>query len=88
VQNDTALDSFVGAALVEYMEQNPDGVALSPAELWNDVHVQTDNEYNRYFAQSPNSFGKELNRLLPALKASGSTSRELRAARAGTLAPW
>ncbi len=71
VQNDTALDSIVGAALVEYMELNPDGVALSPKELWSDVRVQTENEFNRYFPQSPNAFGKELNRLLPALKARG-----------------
>jgi hypothetical protein len=71
VQHNTALDSIVGAAIVEYMEAHAEGVEMKPTELWKEVQIETYNESNRYFPQSSNAFGRELNRLVPALKTRG-----------------
>jgi hypothetical protein len=74
-QHDAALDGLVGAYVLEYLyAEFDDGkpvLVKIPHDMWQEVKMRVDLDSRRWFPQSAETFGKELNRLKQALPYKG-----------------
>jgi hypothetical protein len=76
-QHETALDSIVGSALVDYLRSEfeppsykkvPEVLTKTPAALFDSVRVEVNLDARKFFPQSTSSFMRDFNRHIPALE--------------------
>jgi len=74
-QHDAALESIVGAAVLDYLydefDDGKDELVLTSHDLWINVKATVDLDTRRWFPQSAVSFAKELSRLKQSLAHKG-----------------
>jgi hypothetical protein len=74
-QHDAALESLVGAAVLDYLmaefDDGKDELVLPKSDLYLEAKLRVDPESHRWFPQSAVHFGRELSRLKQALAFKG-----------------
>lgn len=74
-QHDAALDSLTGAPILDYLyaefDDGKDVLVKTSNDMWQEVKMRVDLDSRRWFPQSAETFGKEVNRLQQALAYKG-----------------